>query len=28
MARILTEDLWDGDKPILWNPPINQELSL
>ena len=25
MARILTEDLWDGDKPILWLPPINEE---
>jgi DNA polymerase-1 len=25
MARILTEDLWDGDKPILWMPPINEE---
>ena len=22
MARILTDDLWDGDKPILWQPPI------
>jgi 5'-3' exonuclease len=22
MARILTHDLWDGEKPILWEPPI------
>lgn len=23
MARILTNDLWDGEKPILWEPPID-----
>ena len=22
MARILTAELWDGEAPILWNPPI------
>ena len=27
MARILTDDLWDGDKPILWEPPIKEEVS-
>lgn len=25
MARILTAELWDGDAPILWQPPINNE---